>query len=661
MSDNNSVRRLHPLNSALFPPEKLNDPFDYVPHPLAVQAACGVRDYLEGEPGLKAEADLGKMFGVLVVEVPEEVPLEDAHPLSPSSDGAGCLSGTSVPAPVTPFAGRRRLGYLAAYSGLLRGSNDLPFFVPAVFDILEPDGWFKTCERGITSLSSEIAGLQSSSEYARLRSDLQSCGKAAEEEILSFKSEMASAKIRRDALRSEGVEEAVLVRESQFQKAELRRLKKKWEGIVALASGRVEAFRSRIESLKAERQKKSDELQKWLFKSFRPLNARGETKDLEEIFIDYAEEQGSPSPLRRVPPAGTGECCAPKLLHHAFSQGLKPLCIAEFWWGRSPVGEIRRHLQFYPACQGKCRPVLRFMLQGLEVDPPKGRRECPEPFAKHCDVGGPAPSIAKTSLASAIKENVVERSASRTPSNPSGTALTGLEIIFDDPHLAVVSKPAKMLSVPGKGSGESVYSIVRQMFPFAVGPLLAHRLDFDTSGLLLVAKSKEAHQALQRQFEAREVAKKYIALVRSDGSLSPGMRGKIELPISPDYLDRPKQVVDFQNGKPACTEYFVLSLESMGEGRGESPVARLELRPLTGRTHQLRVHCAHSLGLGCPILGDPLYGDRLLVGDSTPAATGGLVSVVEGNPRRMCLHAAELSFRHPVTGQRLTFRTDPDF
>ncbi len=568
--------KFHPLVTDIGKPERFNNPFRYVPHPSAAEAVKEMRRYIESETDLSDELAQGKMLGVLVAET-------------------DC--GT--------------IGYLAAYSGLLKGRNELDFFVPAVYDMLEPEGWFKVHEREISQINSRIAELLTSGEFNDAKAELDTCRRAAEDEITSYKKAMEEAKRKREAMRCEMAERLAdsdaeeLIRESQFMKAELRRIKKRHEAVIAAAEERMRIFEATLEELKKERQIKSESLQKWLFSQFRMLNAKGETKDLNEIFSEYADAQKSNSPLKRVPPGGSGECCAPKLLQYAYLHNLKPLCIAEFWWGRSPAGEIRRHLQYYPACQGKCKPILSFMLQGLQME----------------------------------SEDTENRSQSR------------IEILFEDEYIAVANKPAKMLSVPGKTSSESVYSIAKQMFPSADGPLIAHRLDQDTSGLLLLAKTKKAHAILQRQFEDRKVKKKYIALVQlsvggSSGTveykvLNAGETGRIELPLAPDYLDRPRQKVDRTNGKTAITEYSVLSVEN--------GIARIELSPLTGRTHQLRIHCAHEEGLGAAIVGDPLYGDK-------PSG------LKEGEKSgRMYLHACEIIFRHPETNRVLTFRKDPGF
>jgi tRNA pseudouridine32 synthase/23S rRNA pseudouridine746 synthase len=322
----------------------------------------------------------------------------------------------------------------------------------------------------------------------------------------------------------------------------------------------------------------SQELQTWLFRQYQLLNARGEEKDLVEIWQDYHS-----SPRIRdkypLPPGGTGDCCAPKLLQYAYQHNLKPVSMAEFWWGESPKSLIRHHGQFYPACRGKCKPVLTWMLQGLDVDP-------------HTD-------------------------ASRTPQEPA--------IIYEDEVMAVLFKPAGMLSVPGKTDDDSVAAWAQAHWS---GAMLVHRLDMLTSGILLVAKTMEVYQHLQKQFTDRTVKKKYLAIVEGSPAKEHGI---IDLPLASDPMNRPLQIVDHENGKRAITEYRVVNspLSTL-----RSPLTLLALWPHTGRTHQLRMHCAHPEGLGCPIVGDELYGQKA---------------------DRLYLQAQAITFVHPLTEKRIHF------
>jgi len=351
----------------------------------------------------------------------------------------------------------------------------------------------------------------------------------------------------------------------------------------------------RLTELKRQRRQMSEELQLWLFGQYRMRNALGQTKNLVEIWRDYHQSER----IRRkfpLPPGGSGDCCAPKLLQYAYAQGLQPLAIAEFWQGESPKSEIRHEGQYYPACRGKCKPILEWMLKGLDVD----------------------------------GQTVGYRTV-----GPDAATVKQPAILYQDEAVVVVVKPEGLLSVPGRSSLPSVESFLRQHFPQAEGPLIVHRLDMDTSGIMVAALTGDAYRDLQRQFLERRVEKRYVALLASPSCvprLSREPRGVISLPLRPDPLDRPRQLVDPDEGKKAVTLYEVRSLEG--------PHPRLSLIPKTGRTHQLRVHCAHEQGLGCPILGDPLYGQRA---------------------DRLYLHAEWLQFRHPITGQLLSFSQPPSF
>ena len=535
--------RLHPLETTCPPPHRFTCPFHYEPHPLCRMAAQQVQTYVQEHDEWHDELAHGKMFGVLVVETRE---------------------------------GRR--GFVAAYSGLLAGRNDHTYFVPSVFDAMQPDGYFKRHEAEITALNTAIAALSAGDDYRQACLRAQHVRREGEEELERFRQMMSEAKQRRDARRASCTplmpdEQAKLVAESQYMKAEWRRLKARVQKRQEEASAALRAVDEQIEGMKRLRKEKSDSLQRWLFEHYVVLNALGEPRSLLSIFADTP---------RQVPPAGAGDCCAPKLLQYAYRQGWHPLCMAEFWWGESPRGEIRRHGAYYPACRGKCLPILTHMLQGLEVDA--------------CNV---------------------ERGVSQP-----------LSVIYEDQWLMVVNKPEGLKSVPGRNDGNSVLAQLQARLPQT--PWLVHRLDMDTSGLLVVAKDKSTYTALQRQFASRLVKKRYVALLQ--GLFAGQPQGEVSLPLYADPLDRPYQKVDMQQGKEAVTTYQVLGVYD-----GHTRVA---LFPHTGRTHQLRVHCAHAAGLGIPILGDRLYGTR---------AT------------RLYLHAEMLSFRHPVTGRQMTFECKADF
>ena len=546
-------------------PEKFTYPFLYTPHPLCVLAAEEVKAYIATRDDWKEELSGGKMFGVLVVENKTN---EDKK-----------VNGE--------IASNGEIGYLAAFSGNLAGKNLHPFFVPPVYDLLQPQGFFKIEEEQITEINIRIDEWENSSYYLDVKRKLAEESEQARLVLNQAKVELKITKQARELRRQSSTdlseeEEAALMRESQHQKAELKRLERTWKTRIEETETEVRALQSKINQLKAERKERSAALQQKLFEQFRMLNAEGEEKDLYTIFKQT---------IQKTPPGGAGECALPKLLQYAYLYQLKPLAMAEFWWGNSPKADIRHHGYYYPSCKGKCEPILRHMLQGLTVD------DNPLSINVHKD--------------------------------------TDLEIIFEDEWLLVINKPAGMLSVPGKLEElDSVYHRVRAKYPKATGPMIVHRLDMATSGLLLIAKTKKVHQNLQAQFEHHTVKKRYIALL--DGNLSSRKElkksGNIELPLCPNPLDRPRQIVSAEQGKPAITNYEILEYTEKH--------TRIAFYPLTGRTHQLRVHASHPEGLNCPILGDELYGKEA---------------------DRLYLHAESIKFLHPMTGETIEAQIAPDF
>ena len=583
---------LHSIDQALLSgidiPERMNNPLDYQPHPLCIAVCKELQAYLAEQEDWKEEIDKGKMFGVLIVENAQ------------------------------PEPGVSEIGYLAAYSGQIGGRSDWDDFVPAVFDYLQPDGKFKTHEAEISGINQSIKQLEGNEHMKEAKSLIMQLQEERKRTIAAYQEKMKEAKAKRDARRKTGnltpEEEAEMVKESQFMKAELRRLKKSLSEKTTLET-EYEVFQADILRLKQLRKTLSDALQQWLFSQFRMQNHEGKMKDLLEIFRDAALRDypqatlatSRIAALKMVPPAGSGECCEPKLLQYAYLHGYRPLQMAMFWWGESPKEEIRHHLQFYPACNGKCKPILHWMLPDKVFD-----------------------------------SKIAEKQA--------------LEILYEDDQLAVIYKPSGLLSVPGKNSSQpSVYSIMRKKYPAASSPLIVHRLDMATSGLMIIAKTDFAYHRLQKEFLHHRVHKKYTAIIgckdqkacdkiwekakkeelKEEGKSSiSAEKQKISLPLMPDYLDRPRQIVNHEQGKEAITEYEVLD-------RIDATHLRLALYPKTGRTHQLRVHCAHHEGLNAPILGDPLYGNE--------------------KASRLHLHAEEIIFEHPLTGKEINIKREADF
>ena len=508
----------------------MNNPLDYEPHPLCIQACREVQEMLARREDWQEEIARGKMFGVLIVE--------------------NVKTDTDVPKWGYPAADSEapKWGYLAAYSGQIGGRSDWEDFVPAVFDYLQPDGYFKTHEAEISRINQSISHLEKDERMKEARTLIRQLQEERKRTIAAYQEKMKEAKAKRDSRREAGnlseAEEAEMIRESQFMKAELRRLKKSLSEKTALET-EFEDYQENILRLKQLRKQLSDALQQWLFSQFRMLNQEGESKDLLEIFRDEALKEypqaaiatSRIAALKMVPPAGSGECCEPKLLQYAYQHGYKPLQMAMFWWGESPKEEIRHHLQFYPACNGKCKPILHWMLPD-----------------------------------SVFHSQIAEKHI--------------LEILYEDDQLAVICKPSGLLSVPGKDSSQpSVYSIMRKKYPAASSPLIVHRLDMATSGLMIIAKTEFAYHRLQNEFLHHQVQKKYIAIIgckdqdacdkiwekakkqKKDmrdelkerrASSNAAEKQKISLPLMPDYLDRPRQIVNHTQGKEAITEYEVL-------------------------------------------------------------------------------------------------------
>lgn len=541
-------------------PEKFTFPFYYEPHPLCELAASEVQNYLQTQTdfehnfGLDTSKEgmvIGKMFGVLVVKNQQN-----------------------------------EIGYITAVSGKLAEKNIHKKFVPPVYDMLTKDSYFLQEEGVLNCINTELDALENNTEYLTLTAQYKSERKKAAIDIQEKKELQKAAKrgrnLRKDKAQSELSTEAyasfkeALDKESLEGKHFFNDVNRYWNHTLNSIQEKLSIFTNRIEILKEQRKTKSAALQQYLFEQYQFLNSQKEIKNLSQIFPENSEQKM---------PAGSGECAAPKLLQYAFSHHLKPIAMAEFWWGQSPNNEIRKHQYFYPACQGKCKPILAHMLEGIDMDT--------NPMLQN-------PAIGKE-----------------------------LETIFEDEDLIVVYKPAEFLSVPGIHIQDSVYTRVKQQVKNISGPIIVHRLDMSTSGLLVLAKNKKAHKNLQDQFIKKTIQKRYTALL--DGMVNDD-KGIINLPLRGDLDDRPRQMVCFEHGKPAETNWEVIEQKN-----GKTKVY---FYPITGRTHQLRVHASHSLGLNIPIIGDDLYGKR---------------------SDRLYLHADTLEFSHPTTKQKMIFHKKADF
>lgn len=532
-------------------PEKFTFPFYYEPDKLTKVAVSKLQDYLEKEFDAEHNFGLdknhkglviGKMFGVLVVQ-----------------DTEG------------------KLGFLSAFSGKLAGTNAHDKFVPPVFDMLTENSFFIRKEEILNRINHEIDMLESNEEFIQLKSDLKKYLKESADEISAFRAWMKQNKSERKRIREaedKNVPEKELIRQSNLDQFKFRMLKESWDDVLSSLRKKVTEFEERIEHLKKSRKDKSSALQNQLFEQYSFLNKDGNTKSLKAIFAETVFEK---------PPAGAGECSTPKLLQYAFLNNLKPVSFAEFWWGASPKSEVRKHKHFYPACSGKCRPILKHMLEGIELDE--------NPLLKN---------------SGEYKE---------------------LKIIYEDDSIVIVNKPTELLSVPGIEIQDSVYTRLHDVLN--VEPLIIHRLDMSTSGLLVVAKTKEAHKNIQHQFLKRTVKKRYSALLSK--SIEAG-GGEINLPLRGDLDDRPRQLVCFEYGKKAITKWKTIE-------KNET-TTKVHFWPLTGRTHQLRMHAAHESGLNAPIVGDDLYGN---------------------SSSRLHLHAAYLEFVHPKTKEVVKFEAKEDF
>ncbi len=535
-------------------PEKFDYPHNYTPHPLAKIASKELQEYLKTQTdfthnfGLKNIAlhknkqnttALGKMFGVLVVK---------------NKQG--------------------KLGYLTAFSGKIAQSTQHKHFVPPVYDVLKEDGVFLKTEKINNQINQKIINLENSSAYLKTKKDyfilLKSTEKLLQEEQKILKQRRLLRKIEGKQNNQLNINEEFYLREYDvYLQDKIRPFKKKYSN-----------FQEQIEQLKQQRKELSSSGQQEIFKQYQFLNANNKTQNLITIF------ENSPQNI----PAGAGDCCAPKLLQYAFLNHFTPICMAEFWWGNPLATSVRKHKNYYTACTGKCKPILKHMLQGISV------------------------------YNNPLEEKISEEKE--------------LEIIFEDAYLLVVNKPSGLLSVPGKKNQDSVAHRIEKKH---LNALVVHRLDMATSGILLIAKNLEIYKNLQDQFINKTIKKRYVAVL--DGILkavsskkNQKINNEITLPLRVNLEDRPKQLVCHAHGKNTLTKWEIIEIKNNK--------TRVYFYPITGRTHQLRVHAAHHLGLNSPIIGDVLYG-------------------VTAN--RLHLHAEKISFKHPITKQELYFSSAVPF
>ena len=530
--------------SSIDMPQQIAYPHNYQPHQLAKIAANELQTYLAtqtdfthnfGITNPNSKDALGKMFGVLVVQKQD-----------------------------------KSLAYLAAFSGKLGDTTQHNHFVPPIFDVLNKKGFYTDTENKINQLNTQLDTITTSTDFINIKKEYSNLRKKHED---LFFDEQSKIKIRRKNRKLQGkqnnqqnINEEFYLKEYQtYLEAKISDLQKEYT-----------SYTNQVQQLKEKRKNSSAKVQQQIFEQYQFLNIDKKSKNLFDIFKTSSQNI----------PAGAGDCCAPKLLQYAFKHDLKPICMAEFWWGKPLQTSIRKHQQFYAACTGKCKPILSHMLSGLSIEQ--------------------NPVIAQ------LQHNEAT-----------------ISIVFEDDSLLVINKPYDLLTVAGKEIDDSVFNRIRRLYPAATGPLIVHRLDMSTSGVLLIAKNLDVYKKLQQQFITKVVQKRYVALL--NGVLS-AQNGTIKLPLRVDLDDRPKQLVCYEHGKKALTKWKKIEVK---DGK-----TRVYFYPITGRTHQLRVHAAHQLGLNTPIIGDDLYGKK---------------------SNRLHLHAEKIGFKHPITSKWVEFSVPTPF
>lgn len=527
-------------------PSVIPSPFANIPHPLAMRAAHILQQRLTAQE--MESSNVGKMFGVLVVRDQDE-----------------------------------RIGFLSAFSGMFNGRWQLPGFVPQVFEMAGENSSLAFGNDELALLTTQIESLEHSPERVSLTNEVKQLKQQRQQTLSELKQRHKQAKALRKEERqtlaalSNPEQQAhmrALALASQHHKREATNATLAWDKKVQAIQSQLDALDQKIEQVRVRRTERSRQLHREFFESYRLTNRLQEEQPITRFFDS-------------TPPAGAGDCAGPKLIHYALHHDLTPIAMAEFWWGASPSTGIRHHGQFYPACRGKCRPIIPFMLRGLNVEP--------------------------------------------EPEHGLGIDASEPKIVYEDKDLLVVNKPAGLMSAPGKYVKDSAFFRLQQRYTDLPELRLVHRLDMGTSGLLLLAKNLQANKFLQRQFINRSVEKRYEAILSKPLPLD-SSEGDIDLPLCVDLDDTPRQMVNVESGKPARTHWQVIE-------RG-STTTRVWFYPLTGRTHQLRVHASHKDGLNAAIVGDELYG--------LPAG-------------RMMLHAERLSFTHPVSLEQLIFEVPAPF
>ncbi|HSR95896.1 MAG TPA: RluA family pseudouridine synthase [Kofleriaceae bacterium] len=461
-----------------------------------------------------------------------------------------------------------RIGYLCAFSGMLDGAWQVSGFVPPLYDRAARDAIWPAGQLALRELELQLRALAASPDHAAVRAVHAAVAERHARDLAVMRARHRENREARRRARATTSDATALHALDQASRGDVAE-RRRLDAVHEQELASPKAQLAAIDRLRADLEDR------------RVTESRGLMKQVHDSYL-ISNARGEYRLLRALfapgePPAGAGDCAGPKLLGHAYRSGLVPLALAELWWGATPVTGGRRAGQFYPSCRGKCGPILSFMLEGLpcEAAPLFGA----DPIAAH---------------------------------EPC--------VVFEDRWLVVVDKPCGLLSVPGRSGllGDSVVTRLRERF---AGATLVHRLDLDASGLLVAAKDPATHAALQRAFARREVDKRYAAWL--DGVVARD-HGVVELALRVDLDDRPRQIYDPTHGKPAITEWRVVERTSQR--------TRVDLMPRTGRTHQLRLHAAHPLGIAAPIVGDRLYGRAAA---------------------RLALHAEALAFLHPHTQRRI--------
>jgi len=523
-------------------PDSFDFPHQYVPNEWVISAAAQLQESIPNTFHHPFDK-VGKMFGILVVKT------------------------------------NQGIGFLAAFSGKINDETIFPGYVPPIFDTQDANGFYKLGESELNKLNHRIFMLENASEWMTMQEDLVSLEVHYKNRIADLKSTIEINKSARQCIRyAKNTDEATiesLNQESKKEQFKLRNLNKEFKLVKKELTDKMNAWQAEIKRQKEHRSVYSNALQKELFQAYQMTNFCSETKSIFEIFKSFSGD---------LPPSGTGECALPKLLHFAAIHQLIPICFGEFWWGTSPVGEVRKHKTFYPACRAKCEPLLSFLLKGISC-----------------------------------QTNPVLALVRDEP----------LVIIYEDSWVIAVEKPTGVLSVPGRVNIDSAEDRLKHLNPSYAFLKAVHRLDMGTSGIMLFAKDPTTHSLIQNLFAKHKVTKIYEAILTGIPTIT---EGSIQLPLRLDVNHRPHQMVCFEHGKKAETYFKVL--------HNESNNARIEFHPLTGRTHQIRIHAAHQLGLNCPILGDELYG--------IPGA-------------RLHLHAKYLAFEHPHLHRKLRLSAEVPF